>query len=144
MSSIISLPYKLLWYTIPVIMIIALTGRNHTLDIQYHETYYIFTLPHVGFVVSGLLLLNGWMYYVLRQKTGFFTLNRIHVMLTITLSILIVLYGLFWTSWLKTDYAKFGIAHDITSVLILLLVLSQVWWVFVIGKVIVKSISQRT
>lgn len=108
-------PYKLFWYSIPLILILAFLGRNyHTSDIHYHDTYYIFTLTQVGVALSSILFINGILYYYLRHEKTNQTLVWAQVVMTISVSVLSMISGLFRKDWVATDFYRFRIAQQIT------------------------------
>lgn len=127
-------PYKLPWYTIPVIMLIAAIGKNHTIDVNNGDTYYIFSLMKTGIILSIILFLNGLFYFLLRYKLKISRLIKIQLLMTISVFIILMFSGLFWRDWVTTDYSRFSIANDITFILIFLGVISQGLFVIVVGR----------
>lgn len=127
-------PYKLLWYTIPLLFILAFVGRDNTIDLQYHDTYYIISLFDAGLVLSFIAGINGLLYYFLRDKKTNQTLVWVQVVMTISVCFLFMISGLIWKDWVSTDYQRFKIANQITFILIFLLLLSQKLFAIVFWK----------
>lgn len=139
MSALSSTSYKLLWYTIPVIFMIGVIGRDQFIEINYGPTYYVFTVLHVGLALSTLIFLNGLIYYVLRHKTKKSRLATFQVLLTISVCIIFMLYSLFWRNWVSAGYIRYGIANDAFFLLIFLGMISQGLLLVVVGKSIKKN-----
>jgi heme/copper-type cytochrome/quinol oxidase subunit 1 len=128
-------PYKLLWYTIPLLFILAFVGRDNSIDLQYNDTYFIISLFDAGLVLSFIAGINGLLYYFLRHKKTNHTLVWIQVVMTITVCMLCMISGLIWKDWVGADYQRFKIANQITYILIFLLLLCKILWIFALWKI---------
>jgi heme/copper-type cytochrome/quinol oxidase subunit 1 len=135
----LSTPLKLLWYTIPLLFILAFVGRDNTIDLQYHDTYFIISLFDVGIVLSFIAGINGLLYYSLRDKKTNQRMKWAQVVMTIAVCFLFMISGLIWKDWVGTDYQRFKTAHLSTYILIFLLLLSQLSFLFVFWKRIEKK-----
>lgn len=129
-----STPHKQLWYPIPVILLITVIGRDQWIEINYGPTYYVFTLIHIGTVLSLLLFINGLIYYLLRQKTKNTTLTRIQVCMTIMVSVTLFLFGLIWKDWVIVNHIRMGFVNDAIYILIFLGIISQGLMVIWVGR----------
>jgi heme/copper-type cytochrome/quinol oxidase subunit 1 len=127
-------PHKLLWYSIPLLFILAFVGRDNTIDLQYHDTYFIISLFDADIVLSFIAGINGLLYYLLRDKKTNQMLVWVQVVMTISICMLCMISGLIWKDWVGTDYQRFKIAHQSTYILIFLLLLSQILFVIVFWK----------
>lgn len=127
-------PHKLFWYTIPLLFILAFVGRDNTIDLQYNDTYFIISLFDAGIVLSFIAGINGLLYYFLRHKKTNQTLVWIQVVMTISVCMLCMISGLIWKDWVSTDYQRFKTANLSIYILIILLLLSQLLFLFVFWK----------
>jgi heme/copper-type cytochrome/quinol oxidase subunit 1 len=93
MAIKISKPYLISWLAIPVLSLIGLLFRQHTLDIQLYDTYYVIGNTHVVLAGSVLLLVIGIGYWLIKwqSKTPNSLLVVLHLVLTISVLILCVL-----------------------------------------------------
>lgn len=44
-------PHKVLWWTIPVILMIGLIRIHDSIDFQLHDNYFVFAVMHVHLLV---------------------------------------------------------------------------------------------
>src|SRR5690606_4363019 len=143
MSALSSTQYKLLWYTIPVFMLIAAICRNLLIEINYGPTYYVFTVLNVGLALSTLIFLNGLIYFLFRHKTKKSRLAAFQVLITISVCVIFLLYSLFWRNWVSTGYIRYGIANDAFFLLIFLGMISQGLLVVVVGMNVLRQHLKR-
>jgi heme/copper-type cytochrome/quinol oxidase subunit 1 len=128
-------PHKLLWYSIPLLFILAFVGRDNSIDLQFNDTYFIISLFDAGIVLSFIAGLNGLLYYFLRHKKLNHTSVWVQVVMTISVCFLLMISGLILKDWVGTDYQRFKIANQITYILIFLLLLSKILWIFALWKI---------
>ena len=76
-------PYKLLWYLVPVILVLSIGGMGVTLDIQSHDFYLIISAFHIALFFAVIVALEGGIYYVFWHKHLRLGLTRIHVWTTV-------------------------------------------------------------
>lgn len=88
-----SKPYVISWLAIPVLSLIGLLFRQHTLDIQLHDTYYVIANMHVVLAESVVLVLIGVGYWLIewQSKKPNSLLVVLHLVLTIGILVLCVL-----------------------------------------------------
>lgn len=76
-------PHKAIWSLIPVFLIIGFIFRRCTLDIMYHDTFFVFAAYHLSISFSVVLLLIGIVYWLNRHKKLIFWMTFIHLGWTI-------------------------------------------------------------
>lgn len=125
MNSIVHRPYKIFWYSIPVLIGLSIIGLNKTVDIQLHDTYFVIDLFHIGILFSIFLGIIGFIYWLMNNKRLVHWMTAIHVGITISTFVLIVFTGLIFKRIIEGDFETFKTVNLIMFVLILTAVLSQ-------------------
>lgn len=74
-------PHKAIWSVIPVFLMIGIIFRRPTLDIQFHDTYFV--IFHLSAFFSIILMLIGLVYWQNRDKKLISWMTFIHVVWTI-------------------------------------------------------------
>ncbi|WP_146035265.1 hypothetical protein [Formosa algae] len=69
MSKPTKKPHLLLWFSIPLIMVIGLRSPNKSLSINIYDTYVVFSTTDLTIAISVLLGLIGLGYWII-QKTS--------------------------------------------------------------------------
>ncbi|MBP1840995.1 hypothetical protein [Formosa algae] len=69
MSKPTKKPHLLLWFSIPLIMVIGLRSPNKSLSINIYDTYVVFSATDLTIAISVLLGLIGLGYWII-QKTS--------------------------------------------------------------------------
>ena len=70
--------YKVWWYCILPILLIAFLLPGETFTLQLHSTYFVISSISVAIVVSAYLLLIGLIYFLSRYKNHNRWIDRIH------------------------------------------------------------------
>ena len=91
LNSIKNKPFKILWWTIPIVFVISLIKWNYSVDIQMHDTYFVIALFHVGILFILTLALIGGIYWLVRSKKLIDIFTIIHVTTTIILILVIMI-----------------------------------------------------
>ncbi|WP_461149538.1 hypothetical protein [Spirosoma pulveris] len=86
-------PYLISWLAIPILLLIGLLFRQHTVNVQLYDTYFVIANRHVALAGSALLLVLGFGYWLLQRtrKTPNGILTAFHLWLTIGVLLLLVL-----------------------------------------------------
>ena len=123
-------PYKIIWYSILLILTISFVGYNKIMEIQQHDTYLVINVVQVGLILAFILSLIAFIYWIIRHRKNNYYLTKIHILLTITCASLIMVFGLF------SNYFKgvnFPLYCKIILVLIFLFLLVQLLLILNIG-----------
>lgn len=81
-KTIQSKPYTLLWSWVLVLVILAFIVKEDSLNINFHDTYYVIAKAHIAIVLSVWFLLCG---------VGYLVVKRLHRKLTYWLTLLHIL-----------------------------------------------------
>ncbi len=100
---IIAHPYKFLWLTACLNIVLALLGRNNILKIQFGDGNYELSAFIVAIIVSALFIIVGFLYFIWHNKLMSNRLTFYHVFST-------VLFGFFITS-IPLFFPVFGIGN---------------------------------
>ncbi|GAB2528134.1 hypothetical protein [Spirosoma aerophilum] len=86
-------PHLISWLAIPALVLIGLWFRQHTVDVQLYDTYYVIDNGHFALAESAFLLVAGLGYWFLQRtgKTPNGALTAVHLLPTIGLFMLLVL-----------------------------------------------------
>ena len=84
MSRIINKPHLIFWISIPIIILIGLLNRNEILDVNIHDTYFVFSKTDLTIVISILFTIIGLGYWIMLKANRKLTkwLNLTHIVLT--------------------------------------------------------------
>ena len=75
--------HKLVWISILPILLISSLGKNTIFDIQYHDTYFIFPLLHLGILFSIVLGIIGLIYWWISDRPVINWMKLVHLGVTI-------------------------------------------------------------
>ncbi len=117
--------YKILWGSIPVILILTLFGKEGAFDLQLHDTYLVTSTWHVAILFAFLLSLLGVIYWLLRNYKLVPGLSKIHVITTLISLIGIILISIQQTVSRAEDFELFRRINSIGIILILALIFAQ-------------------
>ncbi|SOD88911.1 hypothetical protein [Spirosoma fluviale] len=86
-------PYLISWLAMPVLILMGLVFRQHTVDVQLYDTYFVIANSHVALMGSAFLLVVGLGYWLicLTGKTPNIALTTIHLLPTIIVLMLLVM-----------------------------------------------------
>jgi heme/copper-type cytochrome/quinol oxidase subunit 1 len=129
MNQILNKPYKPIWITIPLILVLSIIGINSAIDIQMHDTYFVIASIHIGILFSIILGIIGFLYWLARSKRLVKWMTAIHVTSTIVTFVVIVLTGLIFKKVIESDFEIFRTVNQIVLVITLIAILSQLIFV---------------
>lgn len=75
--------HKLIWISILPILMISFLDKNAIFDIQYHDTYFIFPLLHLGILFSIVLGIIGLIYWWISDRPVINWMKLVHIGVTI-------------------------------------------------------------
>jgi heme/copper-type cytochrome/quinol oxidase subunit 1 len=76
-------PYRWLWASMPVFLLIVLLSTQRSVDIQMHDTYFVTSLLQLAIVAALLCGLLGGIYWLARRRQLITSLTVIHVVLSV-------------------------------------------------------------
>ena len=118
--------YQFFWGLIPLFFILSFLGRNFTVDIQMHDTYFVVSPFHIGQLLCFEFFIFGLIYWLLRKNRLLSFLTSSHILFTITCTIIVILYHLFNGRFQTHDLNFLKIGRTWYSIIILLYVISQI------------------
>ena len=107
MSRITNKPHLIFWISIPIIILIGILNRNEMLDVNVHDTYFVFSKTDLTIVMSILFAIIGLGYWFMLKADRKLSksLNLIHIALTFGGILLIwILAQLFRESIMEYDF----------------------------------------
>jgi heme/copper-type cytochrome/quinol oxidase subunit 1 len=114
-----------MWYSVLFIIGLSTIGRDNTIDIQLHDTYFVFASIHIGVTFSIYLGVIGIIYWLIRKKKLVDWMTVIHVVITISAFVLIIITGLIFQEVIEENFETFRTINQILFVVILIALLSQ-------------------
>lgn len=77
-------PYVIFWLSIPLIMFSGFVSSIENLDINIHDTYYVFSLADLNILISILFAIIGLGYWIMLKANRKLSkwLNLTHIALT--------------------------------------------------------------
>lgn len=127
-------PYKILWWTIPVMFLLIVFGIDSTFDIQKHDTYYVVSSLHLTMLFTLILSFLGGIYWLLRFHKLQPILNMIHALGTSFCFIGIVLSAILQSIYRTKDMLLFNELNSIGAILIFMFFIFQ--FIFIINILI--------
>ena len=67
-NMLINAPYKILWMTVPVLIVMGLFQINNEADLQIYDTYIVISAIKLAVLFSILMILNGVVYWLVRSR----------------------------------------------------------------------------
>ena len=134
MNLILRKPYKVIWLSIPILLILSLIGIGSTLDIQMLDTYLVLAPSHVGISLSIILALIGLLYWLVKEKSLISWMTVSHVIATLLTFSIILLAGLSFNHLVEPDFGMFGVINQLILILVFVSMVSQI--VFLINLII--------
>lgn len=126
MNLILQKPYKVIWLSIPILLILSLIDIGSALDIQMHDTYFVITSFHLGILLSIILALIGFLYWLVKEKRLINWMTFIHVIVTLLTFLIIVLAGLSFKNLVQSDFGMFRVINQLIFVLVFVSIVSQI------------------
>jgi len=93
MELITNKPYHTLWYSIPIILLLAAFGFTHSFDLQLHDTYFVMSTFHLGIAGSIILAITGLLYWFVKSKVLINWMISVHVVVTIGTIVFLLFIG---------------------------------------------------
>lgn len=102
MNNLIKNPYYIFWLAIPLWILIGILHKERSIGINIHDTYYVILWVYLTYFISGILLIIGFVYWLMRKANKPLSrrLNIVHTMLTLGgLFFVMVLTQFYRDSW---------------------------------------------
>ena len=84
-------PYKLLWYTILLIVLLTLIDPKSSLSIQMHATYFVMRTYDFTLLFTIILSVTGGLYWLLRNSRLINWLSYLHIFLTVVCCLVFIM-----------------------------------------------------
>jgi len=115
MSRIIKKPHLIFFISAPLILLFGLLNRNEIIDLNIHDTYFVFSKADLSIMISILFTTIGIGYWIMLKSNRKLSkwLNFIHIALTIGGIITIILIPYLLSSKTESEYPLFdGLAKQ--------------------------------
>ncbi|WP_405208233.1 hypothetical protein [Aquimarina sp. LLG6339-5] len=147
LSKLLKKPYLLFWGIIPLLLLLSYYEADQTLDINIHDTYYVFSQQQLMILVSIFFGLTGFIYWLL-ERFNFKTvtlLNLLHLIFTIGLILINSIQELLADYFLgKSYYTNSHVPNTSIWLFILIISIGQIIFVVNIFLAILKGRSYTT
>lgn len=117
--------YQLVWVSAILILLLSALGVNTTFDIQYHDTYFVSTIFHLGILFSLLLAFIGLIYWWISDKPANDRLQITHLGMTIGVLAAMLLTLLVNEKYFDLGFSTPRLINTCLTLLVLVLVVSQ-------------------
>lgn len=128
-SKIIKIPHLTLWNTVPLVLVLGLIGISKMADLQWHDTYFVFSLLQMAIVFGVFLSLLGLVYWFFRNQKMNRLLTSTHLLVSIIFCVLSLILGYTNTMIFNSTYY---------SLLILFFLFAQLLFLVNIGLSLFK------
>lgn len=132
--------YQLVWVSAILILLLSALGVNTTFDIQYHDTYFIFPLIHLGMLFSIVLGILGLIYWWILDKPANERLQITHLGLTIGVMAAMLLTLLVNGKFFQLGFSTSKLINTCFFLLLLVLVVSQL---LLVSNVIIALMGRK-
>ncbi|AXT57884.1 hypothetical protein D1815_19785 [Aquimarina sp. AD1] len=140
-------PYLLFWGIIPLLLLISYYEADQTLDVNIHDTYYVFSRQQLIILISILFGLTGFIYWLL-ERFNFKTvtlLNLLHLIFTIGIILINNIQEFLVDYFLgKSYYTNSHVSNSSIWLFILIISIGQIIFVVNIFLAILKGRSYTT
>ncbi|WP_299190306.1 hypothetical protein [uncultured Aquimarina sp.] len=140
-------PYLLFCGIIPLLLLLSNYEADQTLDINIHDTYYVFSRQHLIILVSILFGLTGFIYWLL-ERFNFKTLtllNLLHLIFTVGIILINSMQEFLVDYFLgKSYYTNSHVPNSSIWLFILIISIGQIIFVVNIFLAILKGKSYTT
>jgi len=119
-------PYKILWWSIPVIFILIFIGLDSAFDLQLHDTYFVFTSLHIAILFALILGILGGIYWFLKHHKLIDVLSLILSIVTSLTLMGMTIIAILQTLYRTNNFEIFKTLNSIGVVFILILLLVQI------------------
>lgn len=135
-------PHLIFWSIIPLLLFQSFYQDNQTLDINIHDTYFVFSQPQLLVLISLFFGLTGFIYWIL-ENFNFKTLillNALHLIFTVGIVLINSIQEFLLDYFFGTRYYTITNIPDVSIwPSILLVITGQI--IFIIN--IISSILKR-
>mgnify|MGYP001435562515 CR=1 FL=1 len=125
MNFFVNTPHKPVWYSIWILAILSIFGWDSEVDIQLHDSYFIFPAVFIGITFSLFLAVIGLIYWLMRNKILVNWMTAVHVGSTILSFALVFGIGIVLDKKTELDLNFLKTMNWILLYLIFLAVLTQ-------------------
>ena len=107
-------PHLIFWLSIPLIILIGILSGTETMDVNVHDTYFVFTKYHLSILISTLFGIIGFGYWIMKKANRKLSkwLNWIHI--TLTFGSLLIMLGIPFISF-ERKKSEFPLYDDLTT-----------------------------
>ena len=127
-------PYKVWWYAIPILLLLSALGPGRSIDIQWHDTYFIITSLSFSILFSIMAGVFGIMYWAFRNRKLSKWMTLFHLIINLMSFIGVILLSLFYFELMGRNRSSFYIIQKTILIFLALNVCSQ--FVFILNLVL--------
>lgn len=138
-KSISTKPYKFLWLSIPLIVIVILICPRGTFDLQLHDTYFVITSNQVAIISSIFLGLVGLLYWLLKEFDFVIWLRTLTVVSTIICVIGLILLSIFQIKIVQNNFQFYRPIQYIGWLLLFIFLITQFLFILNLGIALKKG-----
>jgi heme/copper-type cytochrome/quinol oxidase subunit 1 len=148
----ISRPYVVFWFLIPIILLVGLINPKEILDINIDDTYYVIQHSHLVILIAIYFCILGLGYWIIEKTCGKLirNLNRVHLILTIGCLLIIWILFQFYQEIKPENLVDFIEGNKLNeNISFAIFIITMVW---IIGQLlfsvnltitILKKVSKR-
>lgn len=92
MNYILKYPSRTILCAIPILILLSLLRIQSAVDFQFHDTYFVVAVYHIGILMGAILLVDALIYWLMRKRALISRLTVAHLLLVISASIFVVLF----------------------------------------------------
>ena len=81
-------PHKVIWSVLPLLLGLSILGFNKTIDLQFHDTYFVISWLHIGALLSITFSILGLVYWWFRNTQLIQWMTIVHVITTLIFALL--------------------------------------------------------
>lgn len=137
MEQILSKPHKVLWWSIPLCLIVSILATDSFIEIQMHDTYYVIAAFHLGLFFSLVLSILGVGYWLVRSKRLNIWMTATHVISTLLLFLALLFESFIFRKILTLQIGLFIWFNKLFALITVLFFVSQL--IFLVNTVISMS-----
>ena len=106
-------PHLIFWLSVPLIILIGILSGTETMDVNIHDTYFVFTKYHLSILISALFGIIGFGYWIMKKANRKLSkwLNWIHIILTF--GSLLIMLGIPFISF-ESKKSEFPLYDDVS------------------------------
>lgn len=142
MNFILNKPYKVIWYSIPFLLLLSAVKLSQALDFQFHDTYVVISLLHIGIFLAIILLILGLIYWLMRRRKLVSWLTVLHLVGTIIPFFTVIFLGLYYDRTLIGGHQMYNSFHaNFVIIAFLIGVVSQLFFFINIIFVLFRKVD---